>query len=171
MAKRDSARSDAIPLSPPPPYWHSRLLVGHLEIDADHLKLFAMLSQLHRRAQQGYALPMDDDGPVEFVAELERHQEREEAILAQLGHKKLIEHAHHHRALAVRAAAALAMGCDGDWSLTVHLLTHALLEHVAIEDVALLRFFTAQGCARKQENAYGAHGSPATVRPTPQEMA
>jgi hemerythrin-like metal-binding protein len=151
-------------------YWHARFLVGHLEIDADHLRLFAMLSRLHRRVQLG-SDPAMDNALAEFVVALEQHQDREEVILAELGYDHLVEHAHHHRALTTRAAAALAMGGDGDWLLTVHLLTQTVLEHVAMEDVGLQEFFAGQGRADSHEKPMaGTAVLLPFVRP-PQEMA
>lgn len=158
------------PPTPAPTHWQPRFLVGHPEIDIDHLRLVAMLADLHRRAQQHPAEAMEDRA-AEFVAALEHHQQNEEIILAELGYDGLSDHAHHHRALTTRAAAALAMGCDGDWSLTLHLLTQAVLEHIAMEDVTLRPFFAAQARAGETEKPRARSAVLLPFQRPPQERA
>ncbi|MBF0324245.1 bacteriohemerythrin [Magnetospirillum moscoviense] len=118
--------------------WKDELAVGDTLIDAQHRGFLIDLDEVMDAIEGGAGRDVVLRFYTRFLADLTRHFQDEEALLAQAGYPGLAEHADEHRQLlsSVRAVESLLVGDAGaaDTHLVIRSLLAGLVDHLVAED-------------------------------------
>ena len=123
--------------------WSKSMSVGVAELDADHQKLIALLSEVNQSAEKS-----DGQGARETLLALfhyvKEHFSREERHMADIGFPGLVDHQALHDLLerdVVEALEDTSFSNAPDLALSIHgFLIHWLTQHILHDDQAYARF-------------------------------
>ena len=125
--------------------WSEKYRTGLPDIDKDHERLFALVNELHRRAETGanegdLRKVMED--LLEYVA---YHFSREESLLQSIGYSDFDDHATAHKALEKHLTSYVdRFSADPERFDTqdfVSFLVDWLDKHIMVVDMAYLKSF------------------------------
>lgn len=136
--------------------WSDDYKIGHPELDAQHLMLFALINQLDINIGTGKADQMLDDVMGALTCYIDYHFVTEEGLMRQAGYPQANSHRDLHRTLmekveAMSQAAAATTDPLGHALKTRTFVIDWLVEHIMEDDARFVAFL-----ARRREASFAA---------------